>query len=97
MVDVNLLYHFPNVATRLLRKVSIVSMFIRIAMQALGSCRRILSITISMFDKNANYPFTNTSFGRGGNSQSPSIVNVSAMANAFASTSTLLKSVKFHC
>jgi hypothetical protein len=31
-------YHWPNVATRLLSKILIVSMFIRIAMHSLGSC-----------------------------------------------------------
>ncbi len=65
-------------------------------MQALGSCKSVLSKTVSILDNNVNNPFINISFGRGGNSQTPSIVNVSTMANAFVSTSTLFKYVKFH-
>jgi hypothetical protein len=90
-------YHFPNVTIRLLCKVPIVSMLIRIAMQALGSCRGILSINLFVCDNNTNNPFINISFGGGGNLQSPSIVNVFAMVNALTSTLILFKSVIFHC
>jgi len=89
-------YHCPNVTSRLLHKVPIVSLFIRIAMQALGSCRSVLSKIVSILDNNANNPFINISFGRGGSSQTPSIVNVYEVANALVSTSTLFKYVKFH-
>ncbi len=71
-------------------------MLIKIAKQALGSHKRILSIIVSVSDNKANNPFNNIFFG-GGSSQSPSIVNVSIVANALASTSTLFKSVKFCC
>jgi hypothetical protein len=74
-------YHFLNAATRLLHKVLIVSMFVKIAMQTLGSCKIVMSITITVFNNNTNNPFINTSFGGGGNSQPPSIVNVSIVAN----------------
>jgi hypothetical protein len=90
-------YHCPNVATRLLHKVPIISMFVKIAMQALGSCRRVMSITISVSINNTNNPFIYTSFGTRGNSQPPSIVNVYTVANVFASTSALLKFVKCRC
>jgi hypothetical protein len=43
-------YHCPNVATRLLCKVFIVSMFIRIAMHFWGSYQRVLPIIVSVFD-----------------------------------------------
>jgi hypothetical protein len=72
-------------------------MLIKIAMQALRSYRKILSIIMFVSDNKANNPFINTFFGGGGSSQSPSIVNVSIVASAFASTSTLLKFVRFFC
>jgi len=50
---------------------------------------------VSVSNNNANNPFINTSFGGGGGSQSPSIVNVYALANALASTLTLLKFIRF--
>jgi hypothetical protein len=90
-------YHCPNVATRLLHKVLIVSMFVKIAMQALGSCRKVMSITVSISNNNINNPCIYTSFGTRGNSQPPSIMNVSIVANVFASTSALLKVVKCRC
>ncbi len=89
--------HCPNAAIKLLHKVSIVSMLVKIAMQALGFCKRVMSITIFVFDNNTNNPFINTSFRGGGNSQPPSIMNISIVANAFASTLALLKFVKFRC
>jgi hypothetical protein len=61
-------YHCPNATTRLLHRILIVSMFIKIAIQALGSWKRVMSITIFVFDNNTNKPFINTSFGGGGNS-----------------------------
>ncbi len=72
-------------------------MFIDITKQTLGSCRRVLSIIMFVFDNKANNPFINISFGGGGSLQSPSIVNVSIVASALASTSTLFKSIKFCC
>jgi hypothetical protein len=71
-------------------------MLVKIAKQVLGSHKRILSIVVSISNNKANNPFNNIFFG-GGSSQSPSIVNVSIVANAFASTSNLFKSVKFCC
>jgi hypothetical protein len=46
---------------------------------------------------NTNNPFIDTFFGRENNSQSPFIVNVSIVANVFASMLALLKSIKFCC
>ncbi len=83
--------------TRLSRKVPIVSMLVKVAKQALGSFRRVLPIIVSISNNKANNPFINTSIGGRGNSQSPSIVNVSIMVSVVASISTLFKFVKFCC
>jgi hypothetical protein len=88
-------YHYPNAAISLLHKVLIVSMFIRIAIHFLRSCKIVMSIIVSIFNNKENNPFINIFFGGGGNSQSPFIMNVFAIANALASTSTLLKYVSF--
>jgi hypothetical protein len=56
-----------------------------------------MSISIYVFDNNINNPFINMFFKGGGNSQPPFIVNVFVVANAFASTLTLLIFVKFRC
>jgi hypothetical protein len=53
-----------------------------------------MSITMFISHNKENNPFINIFFG-GGNSRLPSIVNVSAITSALASTSTLLKYVAF--
>jgi len=56
-VDVDLQYvicivcHCLDVTTNLLCKVHVVFMFIRMTMHSLGSCKRILSITVYIFNK----------------------------------------------
>jgi len=73
-------------------------MLVKVANSILGSCKRVLSIIVSIFYNKANNPFIKKKFGGGGgNSQSPFIVNVSIMVNALASISTLLKSIRFCC
>jgi hypothetical protein len=58
-------YHWPYVVIRLLSKIPIVSMFIRIVMHFLVSCKRVISIIVSVSNKNANNLFINTFFEGG--------------------------------
>lgn len=63
-VDVDLqyvigtVYHCLDVTTNLLCKVHVVLMFIRMTMHSLGSCKRVLSIIVFIFNK-VNNPFIN--------------------------------------